>query len=160
MKKVPTLSENAIEQLLNLQNIKKKENVDMYFQILDFKLIDGKNNFYICTLKDKKSTYDKFILKNSKAFVKDSIIHVKRVIITVPNNDRVISCLNYENYGVVKSDEDGKNEQNEIEKKEKEQKEIERDKKILGQELNKETKLLFQNIKYKKNKKEKKKIFF
>ena len=157
MKKLPTLSENGIEQLLNIQNINKPENVDMYFKIVDFKLIDEKNNLYMCTLKDKKSTYDKFILKNSIIFVKDSIIHIKKVIITLCNNDKIISCLNYENYGIISFDDAAKNDQNEIEQKEKEKEEIERDKKILDEELNEETKLLFQNVKYEKRKK---KYFF
>ena len=157
MKKAPTLSENGIEQLLNIQNINKPENVDMYFKIVDFKKIDEKNNLFMCTLKDKKSTYDKFILKNSTLFVKDSIIHIKIVIITLCNNDKIISCLNYENYGIISFDDAAKNDQNEIEQKEKEKEEIERDKKILDEELNEETKLLFQNVKYEKRKK---KYFF
>ena len=161
MRKTLTLSENAIEKLLNTLNIKKPENVDMYFKIIDFKLLDMQNNLYICTLTDQKSYYDKFILKNTKIFEKDSIIHVKKVIITLVNNDKIISCLNYKNFGVIKFDGAAKKEQNDIEKKEKKEKEIkeekERDKKILDEELNKETILLFQNIKYEKRKK---KYFF
>lgn len=158
MKKIPNLHENDLQTLLNMTNLNKSEDIDMYFQILDSKLINKQYNLYICKLKDKKSSYDKFIIKSSNNPLKNSVIHVTKIRITLsgPNKIKIISCLNYENYGIIDFEKINENEgkdkkQKEIEQKENEEREKERE--ILGEELNEETKLLLQNIKYEKKEK-------
>ena len=102
MKKNPELKDNDIEILLNKTSINKEVNIDMYFQIVNFKLLSKEHNLYISTLKDKKSTYNNFILKCATKLLKDSIIHVTKIRITLSNNNKIISCLNYENFGKIK----------------------------------------------------------
>ena len=158
MKKIPILGENDLQTLLNLTNLDKSEDIDMYFQILDSKLINKKYNLYICKLKDKKTSYDRFIIKSSKNLLNNSVIHVTKVRITLSgkNKVKIISCLNYENFGIIDLEEINKIKEKpkkvkEIEQKEKEEREKERE--ILGEELNEKTKLLLKNIKHEKKKK-------
>ena len=148
MKKAPELRENDIELLLQMDNINREEKIDMYFQIIDYQLLNRENNLYICTLKDKNSTYNKFIIKSSKEFLIDSIIHVTKIRITISGNNRIISCLNYENFGKINFEEL---------KQKQEEKEKKREEELCGLELNEETKQLISNLQHKKRKK---KYFF
>ena len=144
MKKLPELKEKDIDLLLQMDNVNREENVDMYFQLIDYQLLNQENNLYICTLKDKKSTYNLFILKNSKEFLIDSILHVTKVRITISGNNRIISCLKYSNLGKINFEEIK-------EEKSKEKEENEKD--LIGGELNEDTKQLITNLQHKKKKK-------
>ena len=157
MKKNPELKDNDIEILLNKTNINKEVNIDMYFQIVNFKLLSKEHNLYICTLKDKKSTYNNFILKCATKLLKDSIIHVTKIRITLSNNNKIISCLNYENFGKINIEDIEEKNKKEKEKEEEIKQKEEREREILMEELNDETKLLLGNLKHEKRKK---KYFF
>ena len=119
MKKKPELKDNDIEILLNKENINKEEDIDMYFQIVNFKLLSKQHNLYLCMLKDRKSMYNNFIIKSGTKLIIDSIIHVTKIRITLSNNNKIISCLKYENFGKIQNEENKK----EIEDKEKEENE-------------------------------------
>jgi hypothetical protein len=67
---------------------------------------------------------------------------VTKIRITIVGNNKIISCLNYQNYG--KMDEE--------EKKDDLQNKIEKEKKMLEEELNENTKLLLGNLKHAKKK--------
>ena len=157
MKKNPELKDNDIQILLNKTSINKEVNIDMYFQIVNFKLLSKEHNLYICTLKDKKSTYNNFILKCATKLLKDSIIHVTKIRITLSNNNKIISCLNYENFGKINIEDIEEKNKKEKEKEEEIKQKEEREREILMEELNDETKLLLGNLKHEKRKK---KYFF
>ena len=147
MKKSPVLKDNDIEILLNKENINREEDIDMYFKLVNFKILSKQHYLYLCTLKDKKSIYNNFIIKSGTQLLIDSIIHVTKIRITLSNNTKIISCLKYENFGKIQNEVNKK----EIEEKEKEERE-KREREILREELNDETKLLLGNLKHEKRK--------
>ena len=110
-----------------------------------------KKNLYICTLKDNNSSYDRFILKSSNQLKKDSIIHAKKVRVTISGQKKNISILNYENFGQMKTEE--------INEEEKRDENDEEDKDIFESELNEQTRKLLENLNL-KHKKKKQKYFF
>ena len=105
MHKKIVLTDNGIKTLWDTNNINKEEATDIYLKIIDFKLLDEKNNLYICTLKDNNSSYDRFILKSNNQLKNDSIIHAKKVRVTLSGQKKNISILNYENFGQIKIEE-------------------------------------------------------
>ena len=137
------LTNNGIEKLLKMANVNKEEYIDMYFMLTDSKILNKQNNLYICKLRDNNSTYEKFILKSNSKIINDSIIHVTKIRITLVGNNKIISCLNYQNYGKMDDEE---------EKKDDLQNKIEKEKKMLEEELNENTKLLLGNLKHAKKK--------
>ena len=163
MKKNPELKDNDIQILLNKTSINKEVNIDMYFQIVNFKLLSKEHNLYICILKDKKSAYNNFILKCATKLLKDSIIHVTKIRITLSNNNKIISCLNYENFGKINiEDIEEKNKKEKEKEEEIKQKEEKRKKKyffksdmgnlkLINKKTNKEINLLPVNESPEKN---------
>lgn len=151
MHKKIELTDNGIKTLLDTNNINNEEATDIYLKIIDFKLLDEKNNLYICTLKDKNSSYDRFILKSNHQLIKDSIIHAKKVRVTISGYKKNISILNYENFGIIRTEE--------IKEEEKKDINDEEDKDIFESELNEQTRKLLENLNL-KHKKKKQKYFF
>ena len=151
MHKKIVLTDNGIKTLLDTNNINKEEATDIYLKIIDFKLLDEKNNLYICTLKDNNSSYDRFILKSNNQLKNGSIIHAKKVRVTISGKKKNISILNYENFGLIKAEE--------IKEEEKRDKNDEEDKDIFESELNEQTRKLLENLNL-KHKKKKQKYFF
>ena len=154
MDKSQLLTNNSIEKILKIENINKEENIGIYLKIIEFKIIDKQNNLYICKLKDNNSSYNRFILKSSKNLLKDNIIYVKKIRITISGKNKYISILNYENVEQEKIEDIKKNE----EKINDDEKKINEEKSLFDIELNEETKLLLENVKH--NKKKKKRYFF
>lgn len=145
------LTENGIKALLDTNNINKEEETDIYLKIIDFKLLYEKNSLYICSMKDKNTSYDSFILKSNQQLEKDSIIHAKKVRVTISGQKKNVSILNYENFGQIKTEE--------INEEEKRNRNDEEDKDIFEEELNEQTRKLFENLNL-KHKKKKQKCFF
>ena len=145
MKKSLHLTNNGIQKLLNMININREEDIDMYFKLIDSKLLEKSSNLYICKLQDNNSIYEYFILKSSKKILTDSIIRVTKIRISLSGKNKIISCLHYQNYGKIneeQKDDDAIN----IEK------EKEKEKKMIDEELNENTKMLLGNVKLKKAK--------
>ena len=90
------LTNNGINTLLNETETNIEKNIDMYFQLVEYKTLSIKHNLYLCKLKDNTDIYDRFILKTSKELIINDIIHIKKIIITVSNDKKNISCLQYE----------------------------------------------------------------
>lgn len=134
------ITNGGIEKILNMTNINKEENIDMYFTLIDSKILNKSNNLYICKLNDNIVTYDNFILKSTKSLLKNSIIHIKKIRITLSNNIKIISCLNYGNFGPIKIEENknGKNNKKDS------------DRSILSEELNEDTNKLLGNLRHEK----------
>ena len=165
-----SLTNNGINTLLNLSEINIPVNIDMYFQLVDYKILQQQYNLYQCTMKDDVNTYDRFILKSSKPLIKNNIFHIKTIRITISEEKRYINCLIYENMKIndyLKRLNNLKliEEQKEKEKKEKEElkrKELEEESKkkkieeekdlFLNEELNLGTALLITNLKHEEKK--------
>ena len=145
MKKRLQLTNNGIQKLLNLTNINREEDIDMYFKLIDSKILEKSSNLYICKLKDNNSIYEYFILKSSKKILTDSIIHVTKIRISLSRENKIISCLHYQNYGKI-------NEEQKDDDAIKLEKAKENEKKMLEEELNENTKMLLGNIKHNKAK--------
>ena len=162
-----TLTENGIKSLLTTSQINTEINIDIYLQLIQYKILSEKHNLFQCTLKDDANTYDKFILKSKKDLNLNNIIHIIKIKITIAAEKRYINCLIYENLE-INDYVNRLNEQKIIqEKKEQEQKEQEelikkqikeeelKKKRIeelkesfLNEELNKDTKLIISNLKH------------
>jgi hypothetical protein len=162
-----TLTENGINSLLTTSQINIEINIDIYLQLIQYKILSEKHNLFQCTLKDDTNTYDKFILKSKKDLNINNIIHIIKIKITIAGEKRYINCLIYENLE-INDYVNRLNEQKKIqEKKEKEQKQQEelikkqieeeelKKKRIeelkesfLNEELNKDTKLIISNLKH------------
>ena len=165
-----SLTNNGINTLLNLSEINIPVNIDMYFQLVDYKILQQQYNLYQCTMKDDVNTYDRFILKSSKPLIINNIFHIKTIRITISEEKRYINCLIYENMKIndyLKRLNNLKliEEQKEKEKKEKEElkrKELEEESKkkkieeekdlFLNEELNLGTALLITNLKHEEKK--------
>ncbi len=79
MQNIFTLTENGINSLLNMQQINEEINVDIYLQLIQYKILNEKHNLFQCTLKDDANEYDKFILKSKKDLNIYNIIHLIKI---------------------------------------------------------------------------------
>ena len=91
------LTTNGINILLKENRLNTKLNIDMYFQLIKYNLLNQQNNLYLCTLKDNNNSYDRFILKASKKPILNDIIHLTKISIIILNGKRQINCLKFEN---------------------------------------------------------------
>ena len=176
MQNIFTLTENGINSLLNMQQINEEINVDIYLQLIQYKILNEKHNLFQCTLKDDANEYDKFILKSKKDLNIYNIIHLIKIKVTITGNKRYINCLIYENLKVkdyvtrlnkikIEKEEKERKEKEFKEQKEKEdlirkkneevelkRRKIEKDElnnAFLNDELNSGTKLILKNLKHK-----------
>ena len=154
MQKPLQLKNGDIESILNSNNIDIEENVDMFLEIVNFKVLYSQYNLYMCTLKDKQTIYGWFILKSSKELINGAVIHITKIKISLYEQKKIINCLNYENVEInqnvtsIKEDVDNNvkiNSNIEVEK------EIEESDEFLSEELNEDTKLLMGDMKHKTN---------
>ena len=98
MKNEYDLTDNGINILLNEMEIDKAINIDMYFQLIEYKILSKELNLYLCMMKDNNGiTYNKFLLMTSKKLKENEIIHLKKVRISISGTQKIISCLSYEN---------------------------------------------------------------
>ena len=118
-----TLTENGINSLLNISQINTEINLDIYLQLIQYKLLSEKHNLFQCTLKDDTNIYDKFILKSKKELNTNNIIHIIKIKITITGEKKYFNCLIYENLEINVYINRLNKQKYEQEKKEKEQKE-------------------------------------
>ena len=152
------LTENGINILLNQTNISVEVDINMYFQLKDFKSLNQQLHLYICNLRDNCTEYGKFILKSSKQLVINNIIHVIKIRITIIEGNKYINCLHYENLDIeqylnrLAQKEKEKIEEEELNKileetlKSYEKEEVKRA--FFNDDLNKQTKLALSHLPY------------
>ena len=90
------LTNNGINTLLNELEINKIHFIDMYFQLLEYKISNVRLNLYTCTMRDENNEYNNFLLKGTKGLNVNDIIHVKKVGISISGEKKIINCLIYE----------------------------------------------------------------
>lgn len=95
-----TLTNNGIKFILNESKINIEENLDMYFQLIDYKSLSEQHNLYLCKMKDNNDIYERFILKSSRILEKNNIIHIIKIKITISGQKKNINCLRYENLSI------------------------------------------------------------
>ena len=138
------LTNNGINTLLNELEINKIHFIDMYFQLLEYKISNVRLNLYTCTMRDENNEYNNFLLKGTKGLNVNDIIHVKKVGISISGGKKIINCLIYE---IIKfNDLNNRNKLREKKEKEKE-KNDELIKKQKEEEINKKGKEECERIK-------------
>ena len=174
-----TLTENGINSLLNISQINTEINLDIYLQLIQYKILNEKYNLFQCTLKDDSNTYDKFILKSKKELNINNIIRIIKIKITITGGKKYINCLIYENLEISdyinrlykqkieqekkEKEQKEQEEQEAIQKRKKEEEELKKKKlekeKLMKRKieefknsLNKDTKLILSNLKHKESK--------
>ena len=90
----------TINQYINESKINIEENLDMYFQLIDYKSLSEQHNLYLCKMKDNNDIYERFILKSSRILEKNNIIHIIKIKITISGQKKNINCLRYENLSI------------------------------------------------------------
>ena len=95
-----TLTNNGIKFILNESKINIEENLDMYFQLIDYKSLSEQHNLYLCKMKDNNDIYERFILKSYRILEKNNIIHIIKIKITISGQKKNINCLRYENLSI------------------------------------------------------------
>ena len=138
------LTENGINSLFGISQTNTEINLDIYLQLVQYKILSEKYNLFQCTLKDDTNTYDKFILKSRKELNINNIIHIIKIKITITGEKKFINCLIYENLEINDYINRLNKQKIEQEKKAKEQKEKEE------QEIIKKKRLEEEELKQKK----------
>ena len=157
-----TLTNNGIKFILNESKINIEENLDMYFQLIDYKSLSEQHNLYLCKMKDNNDIYERFILKSSRILEKNNIIHIIKIKITISGKKKNINCLRYENLSINEYinrinqkilEEKRIREEKEKEEEELKKKKLEEEKnEALNEDLNKDTKFILMNLKQEEKK--------
>ena len=136
------LTNNGINTLLNELEINKIHFIDMYFQLLEYKISNVRLNLYTCTMRDENNEYNNFLLKGTKGLNVNDIIHVKKVGISISGGKKIINCLIYE---IIKFND--LNNRNKFKEKKEKEKNDELIKKQREEEINKKRKEEYERIK-------------
>ena len=136
------LTNNGINTLLNELEINKIHFIDMYFQLLEYKISNVRLNLYTCTMRDENNEYNNFLLKGTKGLNVNDIIHVKKVGISISGEKKIINCLIYE---IIKFND--LNNRNKFKEKKEKEKNDELIKKQREEEINKKRKEEYERIK-------------